>query len=391
MKLWENKKILCSYPFNSLFLSGNAEIKFCCASRTILGNANVDKISEAMLNEKAQEVREYMLRNEWHPNCKICKEIEEVNGRSTRTGDMYNFKEEDVRADVFKLEHIDLRWNNTCNLTCNYCVPEFSHKWAKIKGEKIVKIHKDNETDLFEFIEKHKNTVTKIMILGGEPLLHRQNLRLTDIVPDAFYYLLTNLSLENLEENEIANKFLGIKHFDWGVSFETIGPRFEYVRHGANWETFDKNLKYIQQKANEQGFRFSAHPLYFLCSAFNVVEYYDYVYENNLFNGGVWWQSIIHNGGGALNHMTKKIKHEAIEEIERCKKKYPDAPGLSILEQLKEQMIEDLSLPDDPSYIQSVIKEYDDLENIYLTDKKYKFKELWPEVNIWLEQGNKET
>jgi hypothetical protein len=85
--------------------------------------------------------------------------------------------------------------------------------------------------------------------------------------------------------------------------------------------------------------------------------------------------------------MTKKIKHGAIEEIERCKKKYPDAPGLSILEQLKEQMIEDLSLPDDPEVVREVLQEYYDLENRYLLDKQYKFKDLYPQVNSWLEEG----
>lgn len=387
-KHWNNENILCAYPFNALFLSGDAELKFCCASRTILGNANQEKVSDIMNNEKAKEIREYMLRGEWHPNCIICKQIEDVGGKSTRQTSMFNFEPEEVRSDNFKLEYIDLRWNNTCNLTCNYCVPEFSHKWAKIKGQKITKIHRDNEYNLYDFIEEHKDTVTKIMILGGEPLLHKQNLKLTDIVPDAYYYLLTNLSLENIEENDIAQKFLTMKNFNWGVSFETIGPRFEYVRHGANWEVFSHNLKYLQQKANDQGFLFSAHPLYFICSAFNIVDYYDFVLENNLFNGGVWWQTLLHNSGGVLNKLSKKIKEEAIKEIDRAIAKYPQAPGLDMLFSIQEQLIIDLDLPDDPERMRGVLSEYHQLETEYLTDKKYKFTELWPNVYEWLQQGS---
>jgi hypothetical protein len=383
-----NTNAFCSYPFNSLFLSGNAEYKFCCASRTILGDANSTTVEEAMNSEAAKEIRQHMLEHKWHPNCVVCKDIENIGGKSTRTQETWVGPDDTFNDESFILEFVDLRWNNTCNLSCNYCVPEFSHHWARMKNEKITRIAKENEQQLLDFIEKHKDTVKKVMLLGGEPLLHKQNLPLTDIVPNAFYYILTNLALEKLQDNPNVNRFLTLPHFDWGVSFETIGPRFEYVRHGADWDTFVQNLKFIDGKTSENGFKFSAHPLYGLYSAYNIIEYYDFVYEHNLFsNGGIWWQSLLNNSGGLINKMTYKMKDAAIKEIERCEIKYPEASGLDMLIELKNHMIEDLDKPESTDHMLEVLAEFDRLENNWLTNKTYKFNELWPQVYEWLIEG----
>jgi MoaA/NifB/PqqE/SkfB family radical SAM enzyme len=376
-------------PFNSLFLSGNAEIKYCCSSRTILGNANKTTVEEAMNSNSAKEIRQYMLDGEWHPNCIVCKETEEVGGRSTRSQESFILDPDSITENDFVPEFLDLRWNNTCNLTCNYCISEFSNKWASIRNETVIGINKDNETSLLEYIKKNKNTIKKVMLLGGEPLLHKQSLLLADILPDALYYMLSNLSLKNLPNNANVQKFLTVSNFDWGVSFDCIGDKFEYVRHGANWDIFVDNLKYVQQKTVERGTLFSAHPLYGLYSAYNLIEYYDFVYENNLFHGGIWWQSLIHNSGGSINQMTKKMKDLAIREIEKCVEKYPTGLGIKKLIEIKEQLIIDLDKLDDPSHMRSILTEFDILENKYLTNKKYLFKDLWPMVYDLIEEGAK--
>lgn len=378
----------CSYPFNSLFLSGNAEYKFCCASRTILGDANSITVEEAMNSDAAKEIRQYMLEHKWHPNCVICKDIEAVGGRSTRTQETWAGPDDTFTEDSFILEFVDLRWNNTCNLSCNYCIPEFSHHWARIKGEKITRVSKENEQQIIDFIEKHKDTTKKVMLLGGEPLLHKQTLAVADIIPEAFYYILTNLALPNLQDNPNVQRFLTLPNFDWGVSFETIGPKFEYVRHGANWETFVENLKFIEGKSREQDFKFSAHPLYGLYSAYNIIDYYDFVYEHDLFkSGGIWWQSLLTNSGGLINEMTHKMKEEAIKEIERCEIKYPEASGLNHLLDFKSYLIKDLDKPESPVHMEQVLTEFHRLENIWLTNKKHTFRELWPNVHEWLMEG----
>ena len=383
----KDKKIWCSYPFNGLFLSGNAEIKYCCASRTILGDINSTTVEDAMNSEPAKEIRQYMLDGKWHPNCIVCKGIEDVGGDSTRTQQMFALQAEELTSDTYAPEFIDLRWNNTCNLTCNYCIPEFSNKWASIRNEKVIGIDNEHEANLFEFLSNHKNTIKKVMLLGGEPLLHKQNLRLADIIPDAFYYILSNLSLKNLSNNANVEKFLTLPHFDWGVSFDCIGDKFEYVRHGANWDTFVENLKYIQGKTIERGTLFSVHPLYGLYSAYNLVEFYDFVYENNLFHGGIFWQSLLHNSGGCINNMTKKMKENAIYEIEKCVAKYPNGSGINMLIELKDQMVIDLHRSDDPIYMKYVLKEMTDLENVFLPNKNNSFADLWPEVYNMIKEG----
>lgn len=384
-----DKKVWCIYPFNGLFLSGNSEIKYCCASRTILGDANTISVEDAMNSDAAKEIRQSMLDGEWHPNCIVCKGVEEVGGNSTRTQETFTLDIDTLTINDFVPEFVDLRWNNTCNLTCNYCIPEFSNKWASIRNETVIGIDKNNETNLLEFIKKNKDTIKKVMLLGGEPLLHKQNLLLADIIPDAFYYILSNLSIKNLPNNSNVQKFLTISNFDWGVSFDCIGDKFEYVRHGANWKTFVDNVKYIQQKTQERGRLLSAHPLYGLYSAYNLIEFYDFVYDNNLFDGGIWWQSLTNGSGGSINNMTKKMKDLAIREIEKCVDKYPTGSGINMLINLKDQLVIDLDRPDDLEYMKGVVKEFQVLETHFLTNKKHSFVDLWPEVYSLIKEGTR--
>jgi len=384
----DKQKIWCSFPFNGIFLSGNSEIKYCCASRTILGDINKTTIEEAMSSDAAKSIRQSMIEGKWDSNCVVCKGVEDVGGKSTRIQDMYSMDPETVTVDDFTPEFLDLRWNNTCNLTCNYCIPEFSNKWASIKNEKIIGIASENESDFFDYIAKNKDKVKKIFLLGGEPLLHKQNLRLTDILPDSIYYILTNLSIKNLPTNPNVQKFLTVTKFDWGVSFDCIGKKFEYVRHGADWDLFVENLKYMQQQTVDRGSFFSVHPLYGLYSAYNLVEFYDFVYENNLFHtGGIWWQSLLHNSGGCINNMTKKMKDGAIAEIDRCVSKYPDGMGINMLLEFRKQLVIDLDRPDDPAYMDGVLKEFIDLEEKYLPNKEHSFAQLWPEVYELIKEG----
>lgn len=390
IQLVEADHIKCAHPFNGLFLEANADLKTCCAGQCSLGNANTDNISDVYNGGIAREIREAMLKNEWHPNCYLCKEIEELGGKSTRNTEFFRTDPSTLTADTYRMEVIDLRWNNTCNLMCTYCMPKFSNKWAKALGSEITKVTNDKEDQLFDFLEEHKESLTRAMLLGGEPTLHLQNIKLMENYPHLHYTMLSNLAISNIENNPVVKKMLEIEHFNWGVSFENVGEKFEYVRFGANWDTFVHNIKYVQEKVRENGNVLTAHPLFCLFSAYDLVDFYDFVTENNLFNGGISWQLLLHNGGAICN-MTKKFKENAIIEIDRCITKYPDAMGINMLLDFKNQLINDLENPDDMNYMREVVQ-YIDRVDKHLSNRLHNFKDLWhDEWKLLMEGANYES
>ena len=73
-----------------------------------------------------REVRETMMRNEWHPGCYKCKADEETKGHSMRTEAGAFFEE---FTDKVKLEYLEITVGRKCNLKCMSCGPEYSNKW----------------------------------------------------------------------------------------------------------------------------------------------------------------------------------------------------------------------------------------------------------------------
>lgn len=369
-----NKETFCSLPFTEIFLGPDGYIKTCCSASISIGSLHLNSIDDLLSNNIANDIRQHIIDGKWHPSCRQCKHQESQNARSERDGDFEKFKTDfgNVDSSFFKLKRLDLRWSNTCNLSCTYCYEYFSSKWAQIKGIKVNTIKDENENSLFLMIEKNKDSVENILLLGGEPLLQKQNQRLANVITNRNFYILTNLAVP-LESNQIAQTLINERDSSWGVSFETVGDRYEYVRHGASWDLFKKNVKYIQEKTDNS---LDAHSLYSIYSAFNLVEFYEFITENKIKN--VFWnllESSGSNSSASVLHLSPELKQKAIEEIEQCEELFPNAPGLEWLLTFKNNLCNKTI-----STNKSFVREINLLETRLLTDKILKFSDLWPSV-----------
>jgi hypothetical protein len=199
-----------------------------------------------------------------------------------------------------------------------------------------------------------------------------------------------------MRSNKIADQLLTEKYVDWGVSFETIGDRYEYVRHNAKWNVFNDNLKYVKER--NPSVIINAHPLYCTYSAFNLVDYYDYVLENGF--TGIYWCIIQNIEGLNVLNLPSELKIKAIDEIERVQKKYPNASGVDHLIDIKDKIKQSMNdrfveakerlnvrLGLSPKKQSSGFLSWtDEIETRYLTNKEKSFQELWPEIYNFLKK-----
>ncbi len=368
-----NKETFCSLPFTEIFLGPDGLIKTCCSASTPLGSLHTNTIDEIINSKESISIRQHILDSKWHSSCKQCQRQESQNARSERESDLERFQTDygPVDNSFFKLRRLDLRWSNTCNLSCTYCYEYFSSKWATLKGLKINTIKDENENSLFLMIEKNIDSIENILMLGGEPLLQKQNLRLVNtITDDRSFYILSNLAIP-LESNSIAQTLINERTTKWGVSFETVGLKYEYVRRGASWDLFVKNINYIQEKTSNN---IDAHSLYSIYSAFNLVEFYEFIQENKIKN--VFWnllESTGENSTASVLKLSPELKQRAIDEITQCEKLFPDAPGLEWLLTFKKNLTLKTK-----STNKSFVEEINLLENTYLKNETLKFEKLWP-------------
>jgi MoaA/NifB/PqqE/SkfB family radical SAM enzyme len=184
---------------------------------------------------------------------------------------------------------VDVRWNTTCNFSCNYCDPSASSKWAQLKQVPFKSGSRPYYEQVCNFIEQHYEHIHEVALVGGEPLLLPENERLLDVIPDtAIVTLITNLNVD-LQKNKIFRKLAQRKKVGWSMSFDNIGPRFEYVRYGGDWTVLQENLKTIQALMKSQGQWGGVHAVYSIYNATRLVEFRQFVESAG---ATVLWQNL---------------------------------------------------------------------------------------------------
>jgi sulfatase maturation enzyme AslB (radical SAM superfamily) len=364
----------CIFPFKGIFIESTMDVKFCCAGKYYFGNLKNSSLEDILLGEDASSVRDHIRNNRVHEYCTPCHGIENLGGNSQRTPIEEHIKPIIFTETSYQPDRIDIRWSNTCNLACNYCLPHFSSRWADVLSINIKSPSDEIYEKIFEFIEKYKNSIHNILMLGGEPLLLKQNNRLLDILPNKNYGIITNLS-NPISKNLIAKKLLAEKNVSWGISFENVGKRFEYVRDGAKWNLFFENLRTL--KNNKKHLHF--YPLYCIYSAFNLVEYYELVDEFDI--NKITWQLLVADPM-RVDTLSQRLKDHAIKEIDIISTRFNGYPGVSELEKIKDNLITS-SNKDNTN--KRFLDWTHNLENNQFS-KNDLFKNLWPSLYGMLNQ-----
>ena len=237
----------CSAPWRGLHIRTNGDILTCCAGATSLGNIHTDKLEDALNGKVIKEVRQSIKDGKLHKEyCKNCIAITKQNVRCELDwhNDINNdFKLEDVNLDYTYPTLFDARWNNTCNSSCIYCDETQSSKWAVLKQSPAFVKNIKNKDYLTNFFEGHKDHWRTISLVGGEPLMIKENMMILDnCAKDVPIMVITNLS-SDLSTSKVFKKLMTFDTVGWHLSFDNVEEHYEYVRQGSNWQVFNNNLK----------------------------------------------------------------------------------------------------------------------------------------------------
>ena len=317
----------CPAPWTSLNIDQTGRVMPCFHTGYELGNIKHIPIQQVLIDKPLQDLRQTMARGEWHDACAWCKRLEETTGTSGRTvrhADSNTLAAIDNDLDFFKLEHLVINWSNLCNLTCVYCNPETSTAWQSIKRIPINHV-KNEHQDLIELARTQGHNIQGLSLGGGEPLLQKGlDKFLNYINPDKVRVMVTtNLSMDLLT-NPIYQMLKNWPSVDWMISFDNADKeKFEYVRDGASWEQFVKNLR--QMKKDNQ--HVLAHPAYSIYCALDLEEYYDFCDQENL---SIFWCELNHPEDLDMRRQPMALRQLAIDEIDRVVAKYKHRQHLAV-------------------------------------------------------------
>jgi MoaA/NifB/PqqE/SkfB family radical SAM enzyme len=366
----------CPAPWTSLNIDQAGEVSPCFHCVDMIGNVKKNTIQEVITGPVVTGMKQAMARGEWAPGCSWCKRLEETTGVSGRT--MRRVSEEtttaiDTGPDFFKLEHLVVNWSNLCNLTCVYCNPETSTAWQSIKKIPINYVKNEHE-DLIELARTQGHNIQGLSLGGGEPLLQRGLEQFLDYINPATVRVMitTNLSVD-LERNAIYQRLRTWPNVEWMISFDNADQdKFEYVRHGASWSQFVKNIQVMKK----DGLNIKAHPAYSVYCALDLLEYYDFCDQENI---GIFWCELNHPMELDIRRQSADLRQLAVAEINQVLTKYQGRINLNVdvLERYRATLV-DNSYLNNPQHVPDIIKWHHDMETTL--NKTVKFVDLWPNL-----------
>jgi len=367
----------CKSPWTGVFIETDGSVKSCCAGGHYWGNLNENTIDEILTKPEVIGIKQGIINNQPVEYCKGCRRDEEATGYSLRNYyDQFTTTNELLNsANDFVLRNIDIRWNALCNLNCVYCNERSSTKWQGLKGIPIESLERQYYDHVLDFIKRNGQDLEVVLLVGGEPLLPRQNRNLLDNIPDDKHIdLISNLS-SNLDNNQVFQRLQSKKDVSWQVSFESIGSKFEYVRHGANWKLFVDNLKKVK---SIPGHRITALPVYCIYSALNLIEIYEFIQEIDI---QIHWQKLWGPNYLNVTNFSPRIKQLAIEEISRVLDlPYLDKFTSGMNRVFFENQLKELTGSSDQNVDSEFLKWTEKYETTYATDAG-KLADVFPKLN----------
>ena len=277
----------CPVPWTGFYMEPNGKVKPCVLSNDYTGHINNTDIEDILHGPENNNIKQTLSLNKPHSNCSNCYKLEQGNTGLNVRSDRYYYLKALARVPYTSydtmdttLSTVDIRWRNTCNLACVYCGPELSSAWQKELGQTT----RVNETQLAktkQYVLDNAHNLKNVYLAGGEPLLMKENSELLDkINPDCTIRINTNLSNIQGPVFQRASKF---KNVHWTISVETMDKEFEYIRYGASWDKFLKNLDTIRSLDHKISFNM----LWFILNPYTIFDTVDFFrsfgYEQNSF------------------------------------------------------------------------------------------------------------
>ena len=308
------KKIFCPHVLNALELTTTGEYRPCCVTTKVFRDENNEKFN--VDTATIDEVINSNDRQNWIENfdevfktdCRQCYEVEEAGGESKRLREItywyayHGIENENIAntiSDPFKLEVLDLKLGNVCNLACATCHPASSTKWNSLYKQYLGEFSTLNQnwqnTDRFwDDLIKHVAHVKKIEIAGGEPFMNKKQKRLINYLVDndlAKNIDITWITNSTFYEEDLVDKFKYFRNVSVMISIDNTHEQFEYMRFPAKWdESYNIFMKYKKLNDDKVINLGISHTISFL-NVYRLPEFWAWAREHkvNVFNNLVMW------------------------------------------------------------------------------------------------------
>lgn len=258
----------CSLAWVGITTDPDGSLRPCCVSSDkvtkddgSLYNLGVDKLEDIYNSNFYKKLRRDMLDGNHIKGCETCYSNEKYGRESRRLINNTTFAEQeftDTNSEL-KIQYLDIRLGNQCNLKCRMCSPmnsslveeEFKNNPDPILDRFYLKSEISVE-DWFESeqfdanINPHLNNMVTLYMTGGEPTLIKKNYdimqRLIDVGQHENVTLIINTNMTNTNPKFYA-LLKQFKKVIIQMSIDAIDDLATYIRYPTEFKVVDRTIK----------------------------------------------------------------------------------------------------------------------------------------------------
>lgn len=186
-----------------------------------------------------------------------------------------NFDRFETDYETHKIQFLDFRNNNLCNMKCRSCGPQFSTSWSSEARQTKIALHEPTSIDDIDLSQ-----CRQVYFAGGEPLLNPQHYevleKLIALKQRPFLMYSTNLSVLGYKDKSVQELWKHFPNINVHASIDAVGEYAEIVRSGSVWADIESNLNWLQTQPNINiriGTVISAINIWFMPSLFEYIKW----------------------------------------------------------------------------------------------------------------------
>lgn len=257
----------CALPFNHMNFHPNGQVSICCVAKMDgrdsgfakdeygrLMNLKTDSIDSIFNAPSVKKIRSEMLDGKFPSACEGCYKIEQYGGKSRRTTENTRWENREEQ----KLEFIDLRLSNLCNLKCLMCYPDSSSslisdykEWSDempfmTKNIADFELFQWFDESIIDQLHQHKDSLKYLYINGGEPFIMPMQWKLLekliewDVAKNIHISYNTNCTTYDESFSDYWKHF---KVVTLGCSMDAVGDKNKFIRYPNDWDKANENIR----------------------------------------------------------------------------------------------------------------------------------------------------
>lgn len=217
-------------------------------------NLKSNTMEEIFNSASVKKVREDMLDNKFPSACEGCYKIEQYGGKSRRTTE--NNRWENIQNP--KLEFLDVRLSNLCNLKCMMCYPDSSsalvsdyNEWSEqlpfmTKNSADFELFQWFDESIIDQLYAHKDSLKYLYINGGEPFIMPMQWKLLEKLIEwgvaKNIHISYNTNCTTYDES-FSDYWKHFKVVTIGCSMDAVGDKNKFIRYPNDWEKSNTNIR----------------------------------------------------------------------------------------------------------------------------------------------------